>query len=85
MNRSWYDIGAKADEADIYIYDEIGIFGISAQAFAEELRAIEAKRIHLFINSSGGNLFDALAIYNALQRHPATVTVEVDALAASAA
>ncbi len=37
------------------------------------------------INSPGGSVFEAVAIYNALVRHEAHVRVEIDALAASAA
>jgi hypothetical protein len=37
------------------------------------------------LNSPGGDYFDGVAIANALARHPATVTVHVDGLAASAA
>ena len=37
------------------------------------------------INSPGGSVFDAVAIYNALKRHTGTVTVWIDGIAASAA
>jgi enoyl-CoA hydratase/carnithine racemase len=39
----------------------------------------------LRLNSPGGSVFDAVAIYNALQRHAGTVTVSIDGIAASAA
>lgn len=82
----WYRItNAVADEAEIWIYDEIGWFGITAQEFTRELRAIAASRIVLHLNSPGGDVFDGLAIYQALREHPATVETHVDALAASAA
>jgi enoyl-CoA hydratase/carnithine racemase len=39
----------------------------------------------LRINSPGGSVFDAVAIYNAIKRHSGTVTVWIDGIAASAA
>jgi ATP-dependent Clp endopeptidase proteolytic subunit ClpP len=91
--RAWYEIKAQADdEAEVWIYDEIGggggMFsdpGISAKDFVTELAAIKASSIALHINSPGGSVFDGQAIYNALQRHPASVTTYVDGLAASIA
>ena len=39
----------------------------------------------LRLNSPGGSVFDAVAIYNAIKRHSGTVTVWIDGIAASAA
>ena len=86
MKKSWYDIRAEEDEtAEILIYDEISSWGIEARQFVKDLSGISAKTIRLRINSPGGNVFDGVAIYNALKRHPASVRVEVDGLAASIA
>lgn len=86
MKRSWYEIrNAQAAEAEISLYDEIGLWGITAKDFVAELKAITAPIINLYINSPGGEVFDGIAIYNGLKDHPATVNVQVDALAASAA
>lgn len=82
---SWYEVRAAADVATIRIYDEISYFGVTADDFARDLEAISAPRIEVQINSPGGNVFDGLAIYNALRLHPAHVTTRVDGLAASAA
>lgn len=85
-DRSWYSItNLSASEAEILLYDEIGMFGITAADFISDLRAIKAKSITLRINSPGGEVFDSLAIYNALVRHPASITAYVDGAAASAA
>jgi ATP-dependent Clp endopeptidase proteolytic subunit ClpP len=94
----WYTILNQSDEdsetveeaeeaiPQILIYEEIGgSLGISADEFVSDLNAITAKNIHVRINSPGGSVFDAIAIYNALVAHPANVTTYVDALAASAA
>lgn len=83
---SWYTItNVSSTEAEIAIYDEIGQYGVTASAFIAELKALKAKQITLYLNSPGGQLFDGLAMYNALRRHPAQVDVIVDSLAASAA
>ena len=83
--RSWYEIKAKQDSADIYIYDEIGGWGITASAFVNELRGLKGEALNLYINSPGGSVFDGIAIYNALSRHEGGVNVTVDSLAASIA
>jgi ATP-dependent Clp endopeptidase proteolytic subunit ClpP len=85
-NPHWYRIGNVAeDHVLIDIYDEIGFLGVTAQEFVKELRAVKASRIELHINSPGGDVFDAIAIYNALRHHDAAVHTVVDSLAASAA
>ncbi len=71
--------------AELWIYDEIGMWGIPATDVVARLLMIGAPTIHVHINSPGGDFFDGLAIYNALMDHPATIAVTVDALAASAA
>jgi ATP-dependent protease ClpP protease subunit len=83
---SWYSISnADAGEPVVRIYDEIGFFGITADEFIKDLDKITASTIRVEINSPGGDVFDAVAIYNALRTHPAHVTTRVDGLAASAA
>lgn len=86
MNKSWFSIKAKADGAEISIHDEIGAHGLTASDFIKALEPLsEVKAITLRINSPGGSVFDGLAIYNALKRHPATITAVVDGIAASMA
>lgn len=81
---SWYKIEARGkDTTEIRIYDEIGVFGVTSAEFVRELNAISTPHISLRINSPGGQVFDGLAIYNALKRHDARVTTHVDGLAAS--
>lgn len=82
----WYKIEAKADdEAEIIIYDVIGWPFIEADVFVRELAGIKAKSIKLRINSPGGDVFDGMAIFNALKDHPARITTQIDGLAASMA
>ncbi|ODN41000.1 head maturation protease, ClpP-related [Piscirickettsia litoralis] len=84
--KNWFQIKAKADRrADVYIYDYIGHFGVEAQAFVVELQNLDVENIDLRINSPGGAVTDGFAIYNALHRHPAKITVHIDGLAASIA
>ena len=87
MKRRWYEFRARVkDAAEIVIYDEIGAFGIPAKTFLDELKALgPVAELTLRINSPGGSVFDGVAIYNALKRHQARVTVWVDGIAASIA
>lgn len=84
--KSWYTIRARGTGAEVLIYDEIGAYGVSAKGFLAELGALpDGMPIDLRLNSPGGSVFDAVAIYNALQRHDGTITVWIDGIAASAA
>jgi ATP-dependent Clp endopeptidase proteolytic subunit ClpP len=85
MTRTWYEMKAQKDSADIYIFDEIGFFGITASRFVSDLQRYKGKDLNVFINSPGGDVFDSIAIYNALARHDGKVSVTVDGLAASGA
>jgi len=80
-----YRIENKADETTMYLYDEIGYWGVSAQQFVKDLDAVKSKTLHLRINSPGGSVFDGTSMYNALRQHPASVIVHIDGLAASIA
>lgn len=86
--RAWYRItnAADSDEAEVMIYDEVGgWFGCTADDLITELKQITAPRMRVRINSPGGSVFEGIAIANALRAHPANVTVQVDAVAASIA
>lgn len=78
-------LNAAGDEAVIRIYDEIWWLGVNAQDLVTELDAVTAPRIRVEINSPGGDVFDGIAIYNALRNHSSHVTTRVDGLAASIA
>jgi ATP-dependent protease ClpP protease subunit len=88
LPRQWYRVSntADSDTAELWIFDEIGgWFGVAASDFVNELRAIKASNLDVHLNSPGGNVFDGIAIYNAIRTHPAKVTTYVMGLAASAA
>lgn len=72
-------------EVDILLYEEIGFFGVTAKDFTAELNAITAPTIHLHINSPGGDVFDGIAMANAVSKHPSHIITHIDGLAASAA
>ncbi|MBZ3661972.1 head maturation protease, ClpP-related [Pseudomonas monteilii] len=88
----WYSITAAAEgDADskvieVYVYGEIGAWGITANQFIQDLKAIDdgTSPIVVAFNTNGGDLFEGLAIHNALNRLGERCTGRVDALAASA-
>lgn len=70
----------------LHLYEPIGgWFGVSAADVVDALQGIDAETIELHLNSPGGDVFDGIAIMNALKQHQATVEVHVDGLAASIA
>ena len=84
--KSWYTIRARASGAEVLIYDEIGAYGVTAKGFLAELGALpNDAALDLRLNSPGGSVFDAVAIFNALKRHAGEITVWIDGIAASAA
>jgi len=77
--------------ARIHLYDVIdswgGYWGISAEEFVEALDTLDddVTELRVHINSPGGEVYEAIAIANALRNHSARVVAVVDGLAASAA
>ena len=91
QNKHWYSLKAsgeaEARSIEVYVYGEIGTWGITANQFVRDLAALDdgVSPIVVAFNSVGGDLFDGLAIHNALSRLGERCTGRVDALAASAA
>ncbi len=89
--KKFYAISTRKNDqetvAEIRIYDEIGFWGVTAKDFVNELNLAiaEADKIVVSINSPGGNVFDAFAIYNALRRANLPIETRADGVAASAA
>lgn len=87
--KSWYLIqnakGADNKPATISIFDEIGFWGVTAKDFIAEFQTITADTVELSINSPGGSVFDALAMFNTLRMSGKTINVTVLGIAASAA
>ncbi len=83
--RGNHKIENRADEATVYLYDEISWLGIQAEKFVKDLNAITAKTINIRVNSPGGSVFDGTAIFNAIKQHKSRVIAHIDGLAASIA
>jgi HK97 family phage major capsid protein len=82
---TWYRISNDAGTpAQVFIYQEIGAWGVTAQDFVRDLTAVGDGPVEVRINSGGGDVFEAYAIYNALVGRMGVTTI-VDSLAASAA
>ncbi len=83
----WYSLVKNQSEhsAELVIYDEIGWFGTTAKDVAQQLSALDVSHIDVRINSMGGDVFDGIAIYNALRTHDAEIRTQVDSAALSIA
>ncbi len=82
-DRSWFRIENHGSlGSKIYLYDEIGFFGVSADDMITQLNDA-TDPVSLYINSPGGEIFEGIALYNALLRRD--VAVFIDGIAASAA
>lgn len=68
-------VGAKLHDSDV-----------TAADFQRQLASLgDIKKLDIYINSAGGNVFEGQAIYSILRRHPAVKNVYIDGLAASIA
>jgi ATP-dependent Clp endopeptidase proteolytic subunit ClpP len=87
MKRSWFNLAYEKDgeTASAYIYDDIGLYGVMAKDFIEEVNTSGPKNLNVYINSYGGEIDEGVAIYNFLNRFPGNVTIRVDGMAASIA
>ena len=61
------------------------MWGVRANDFIRDFKALGDSKITLNINSPGGEVFDGLAIYNVLSRHSRPITARIDGIAASVA
>ena len=86
MQKEWYKIKNKSSEvADVYLFNDIGTFGITAQNFIDEIKEYEDTELNIHINSLGGEVFEGMAIYSIIQRRKAKTTVYIEGIAASIA
>ena len=85
MDRNWFDIKAESstDAVDVYIFDEVGTFGINAKSFIEEIKAYKGQPMDLHLNCVGGDVFEGMAIYNVIKKRKAKTTVYIEGIAAS--
>jgi ATP-dependent protease ClpP protease subunit len=91
QDKTWYAVHASGEATErvieVFVYGEIGAWGITANQFVQDLRAMDdgVSPVVAAFNSIGGDLFDGLAMHNALSRLGERCTGRIDALAASAA
>ena len=81
----WYNVKNSINNLSISIDEEIGSFGVNAKDFIEEVQSNGSKNIELTINSGGGSVFEAFAIYDYLKTSNLNVNVKIVGVAASAA
>jgi ATP-dependent protease ClpP protease subunit len=81
--RPWYRVANQAaGPTQIHIYNDIGLGGMTAEDLVDDLSKINGP-VELRLNSGGGEIFEGIAIYNALCARD--VAVYIDGLAGSAA
>ncbi len=83
-------VNKAADRGEIWLYGNIGSDwfsdGVTAKQFADDLRKLgNVSTIDLRINSDGGVVTEAQAMYSLLSSHKARVITYIDGIAASAA
>jgi ATP-dependent protease ClpP protease subunit len=83
-HNDWYRIKNQINgPTQLHIYDEIGYFGVTASDMIRDLADVSGP-LEVHVNSPGGEVFEGLAIYNALMARK-DVTVMIDGMAASIA
>jgi len=80
---------AEGGVTRIDVYDDIGeggwfAEGLSAKGFASQMAGVKGP-LEVHVNSGGGDVFDGIAIGNAIRDHKGPVKTVVDGLAASIA
>lgn len=96
--QKFYQITTNGRTADVNIYGnitssaevinrwyEVDTGAVSARGIVQEIKDLDVDVINVFINSYGGEVAEALAIYSALKRHSASVHTYCDGFACSAA
>lgn len=98
--QTFYQIATKDRTADIMIYGDItsmatalrrwygddeNVAEVDSFQITKEINGLDVDTINVFINSYGGEVAEALAIYTALKRHSASVHTYCDGFACSAA
>lgn len=83
----WYKINnsASEDSAEVLIYDVIGWPFNDAGELVRTIKDLGGKDITVRINSPGGDVFDGLALFNAIDMYSGRVITRIEGLAASMA
>ena len=77
------DITSDAELLNAWFETDTG--AVSARGIVKEINDLDVDTINVYINSYGGEVAEALAIYSALKRHSASVHTYCDGFACSAA
>lgn len=90
MGEFWKFKNSADDAAELLLYGEISDaswYGdeVTPKKFADDLAACAGKDLTVRVNSPGGDVFAAQAIYNQLKAYTGKVTVKIDGMCASAA
>ena len=90
MEEFWKFKNNADGEAELLLYGEISDaswYGdeVTPKKFADDLAACSGKNLTVRVNSPGGDVFAAQAIYNQLKAYTGKVTVKIDGMCASAA
>lgn len=54
---------------EIFIYEEIGAYGITDRDFIAQLNQFKGQDVKIRVNSPGGSVFQGYAMYNAIKQH----------------
>ena len=91
MRKTYYSLATNGNEASLNIYGDITSYpteggDVSAVNLSKKLEELgDIAKLHVYINSYGGEVAEGLAIYNALRRLKAKVITYCDGFAASIA
>lgn len=77
------NIAQDAEMINAFVGEDTGM--VSAHGIVSEIQGLDVDTINVYINSYGGEVAEALAIYSALKRHSASVHTYCDGFACSAA
>ncbi|SDH49398.1 head maturation protease, ClpP-related [Pseudomonas panipatensis] len=88
----WYSVKALGEESgapktiEVYIYGEIGFWGITSANFIEDLKAVDdgVSPVLVHFDTIGGDLFDGIAIHNTLRALGERCTARIDGACFSA-
>lgn len=86
----WYSIQAAGEEGgkpiEVYIYGEIGFWGVTSGDFIRDLKEIDdgVSDVLVHFDTIGGDLFDGIAIHNALRALGERCTGQIDGACFSA-
>jgi len=82
----WFSVrGEAGEDLEVFIYDVIGWPFDDVSNLVQLLAAEPERNVYARINSPGGDVFDGLALFNALKSHRGRVTTRIEGLAASMA